>query len=263
MADLRIISYLPNPRLYKATIAARYSGATIEVVGAPPPEMPGWLWDYEARPIEESERGTPALERFARTARRGFQGMLYKTDRFLEANPFGDVPAAFGADGGVGLFESNSIMRAAARLGPNAAAICGETPLAQSRIDAFLDRTLLFAHDVQPYVLSGGRDAGLHSTMTETFEGFLEGIERALASHPFVAGETLSLADIVLVCELALLSNEGRFVAELEQNGLAPLIPRLRDFPNVWHHLERLAAEPPIAEDLGRYFRHMGMTAST
>ena len=36
MADLRIISYLPNPRLYKATIAARYSGATIEVVGAPP-----------------------------------------------------------------------------------------------------------------------------------------------------------------------------------------------------------------------------------
>lgn len=41
MADLRIVSYLANPRLYKATIVARYSGATSEVVGAPPPEMPG------------------------------------------------------------------------------------------------------------------------------------------------------------------------------------------------------------------------------
>ena len=38
MADLRIFSYLPNPRLYKATIAARYSGAEIEVIGAKPPE---------------------------------------------------------------------------------------------------------------------------------------------------------------------------------------------------------------------------------
>ena len=259
MADLRIVSYLPNPRLYKATIAARYSGATIQVVGAPPPEMPGWLWDYDARPIDDAEHGTPALERFARTTRRGFQGTLYKTDRFLEANPFGDVPAAFGAEGSVGLFESNSIMRAAARLGPNAASICGETPLEQSRIDAFLDRTLLFARDIQPYVLSGGRDTAVHATMQETFEGFLEGIERALAGHPFIAGETLSLADIAFVCELALLSNEGRFVAELEKNGLAPLTPRLPDFPNARGHLERLAAETPIAEDLGRYFRHMGV----
>ena len=63
MADLRIISYLPNPRLCKATIAARYADATIRVAGAPPPEMPSWLWDYEAHPIEEAERGTPALER--------------------------------------------------------------------------------------------------------------------------------------------------------------------------------------------------------
>ena len=261
MADLRIVSYLPNPRLYKATIAARYSGATIEVVGAPPPEMPGWLWDYDARPIEDAERDTPELERFARTTRRGFQGTLYKTDRFLEANPFGDVPAAFGADGSVGLFESNSIMRAAARLGPNAASICGETPLEQSRIDAFLDRTLLFARDVQPYLFSGGRDAASHATMTETFESFLEGIERALGTSAFVAGQTLSLADIVFVCELALLSNEGRFAPELEKNGHAPLIPRLREFPNAFAHLGRLAAEPHFAEDLGRYFRHMGVTA--
>jgi hypothetical protein len=37
--------------------------------------------------------------------------------RFLEAHPFGTVPVAFSPDGRVGIFESNSIMRAVARLG--------------------------------------------------------------------------------------------------------------------------------------------------
>jgi len=32
-ADLRIFTYLSNPRLYKAAIAARFSGARIEIVG--------------------------------------------------------------------------------------------------------------------------------------------------------------------------------------------------------------------------------------
>tara|TARA_B100000925_G_scaffold194747_1_gene147415 strand:+ start:115 stop:378 length:264 start_codon:yes stop_codon:yes gene_type:complete len=33
MSRIRIISYLPNPRIYKATIVERYSGAEIEVLG--------------------------------------------------------------------------------------------------------------------------------------------------------------------------------------------------------------------------------------
>ena len=129
MADLRIFSYLPNPRLYKATIAARFSGAEVEVVGAKPTELAGWLWDFDARELSDDDRRE--LERYARTAKKGFQGTLYKTDAFLAANPFGDVPAAFGEQGRVGIFESNSIMRAAARLGPNAEAICGKGPLEQ------------------------------------------------------------------------------------------------------------------------------------
>ncbi|MEO0817969.1 MAG: hypothetical protein AAFX86_11780 [Pseudomonadota bacterium] len=39
MADLRIFSYLPNPRLFKATIAARFSGAEVEIVGDKPPRL--------------------------------------------------------------------------------------------------------------------------------------------------------------------------------------------------------------------------------
>ena len=39
MADLRIFSYLPNPRIWKATIAARLNGVDLEVRGAKPSEL--------------------------------------------------------------------------------------------------------------------------------------------------------------------------------------------------------------------------------
>ena len=75
MTKLRILSYLPNPRLWKATIAARLAAVPIEV-----------------------RQGTG-----------GFVGkQLYKTEAFLDAAPFGAIPAAFSPDGKVGIFESNS-----------------------------------------------------------------------------------------------------------------------------------------------------------
>lgn len=48
MADLRIFSYLPNPRLYKATVAARYCGVDIELRSAAPRD------GYAASRIDES-----------------------------------------------------------------------------------------------------------------------------------------------------------------------------------------------------------------
>jgi hypothetical protein len=67
MADLRIFSYLPNPRVWKATIAARFCGAEIEVRGAPGKELRNWLCDYDACPLNEDEQR--ALSSFARTGR--------------------------------------------------------------------------------------------------------------------------------------------------------------------------------------------------
>lgn len=51
MADLRIFSYLPNSRLWKATIAARLCGVDVEIRGARPSELKDWLWDFDARPF--------------------------------------------------------------------------------------------------------------------------------------------------------------------------------------------------------------------
>ena len=48
---MRIFSYLSNPRVWKALIAADLCGVEVEVVGAPPPELGTWLWDYDARAL--------------------------------------------------------------------------------------------------------------------------------------------------------------------------------------------------------------------
>ena len=56
MSDIRIISYLPNPRVYKATIVARHSGAVIDVIGDKPPEMANWLWDYQAIKMSDADK---------------------------------------------------------------------------------------------------------------------------------------------------------------------------------------------------------------
>jgi elongation factor 1-gamma len=39
MTGLRIFSYLPNPRVWKANIAARFCGVDVEVRGASPKEL--------------------------------------------------------------------------------------------------------------------------------------------------------------------------------------------------------------------------------
>src|SRR5204863_2668374 len=130
MADLRIFSYLPNPRIWKATIAARLCGVELEVRGSSPKELQSWLWDFDARPLSSDE---PAASADVRVGKVGFRGTsLRKTDAFMAAHPFGTVPAAFSPDGKVGIFESNSIMRAVARLGE------------ASRVDSFLDASLVF-----------------------------------------------------------------------------------------------------------------------
>ncbi len=106
MSQLRIFSYLPNPRIWKATIAARLCGVEVEVRGSSPKELQSWLWDFDARPFSSDE---PAASAEVRVGKVGFKGAgLHKTDAFMEAHPFGTVPAAFSPDGKVGIFESNS-----------------------------------------------------------------------------------------------------------------------------------------------------------
>jgi elongation factor 1-gamma len=120
-------------------------GVEIEIRGAKPAELQSWLWDFDARALSADDAPESASEQTGRT---GFKGVkLRKTKSFLDAHPFGTVPAAFSPDGTVGIFESNSIMRAVARLGEGRFPVYGHGPYEASRVDSFLDASLAFARD--------------------------------------------------------------------------------------------------------------------
>jgi glutathione S-transferase len=252
---LRVFSYLPNPRLAKATIAARLCGVVIEIRGARPRELAGWLWDFDARPLEAEDNSTGT----AREARVGFAGTLHKTDAFLSAHPFGAVPAAFSPDGKIGIFESNAIARAVVRLAPERTGLYGDDPYTASRIDSFLDASLVFAREVQSYLLklaSGRVKPQTHERARAARDTYLGGIEQALApARAFLVGDALTLADIVFAAEIALFSAERASHHVLSEAALTPLYGEdLREaYSRALAHFARLCAHEAFAPDLGPY----------
>ena len=258
MTDLRIFSYLPNPRVWKATIAARFCGVDVEVRGAPAKELRDWLWDYDARPMAEHERAS--LSSLARTGRVGLTGaQLLKTDAFMEAQPFGNVPAAFGPGGKIGIFESNSIMRTVARLGAAKFALYGRDAYEASRIDSFLDVSLVFARDSQIYLLalSGGTvDAAVHTRAREAFAIYASGIEQALSPRrDTLVDSGISLADICFAAELALFMNEHARAEQLRKLGLDKILhPEVQhQYPRTFAHFSRLVEHEHFRSDLKPY----------
>jgi glutathione S-transferase len=266
MADLRIFSYLPNPRVWKATIAARFCGVEIEVRGAPGAELRNWLWDYDARLLSAEEQGD--LSSLARTGRVGMTGArLFKSDAFLEAQPFGNVPAAFSPGGEVGIFESNSIMRAVARLGKERFPLYGSDVYQASRIDSFLDVSLIFARDTQIYLLSlldGTVNEPIHARAREAFAIYAAGIEQALSPRGgSLAGEGITLADICFATELALFMNEHARVRQLNERGLSKILHQnvATEFPRMMAHFAGLAEHPHFKPDLEPYLRKLSAAA--
>lgn len=263
--QLRIFTYLPNPRLYKATITGRLLGVDIEIRGDKPPALANWLWDYDAVPLDEAAR--EAHSQHARKARTGFGGTLYKTDAFLAAHPYGTVPAAFGEHGNVGIFESNSIMRAVARLGGEGHTLYGDDALSASRIDSFLDTSLVFARDSQIYLLGLMKDESnndIYRATQEALAHWLGGIEAALGVSPYICGQALTLADICFAAEVALMHNEFYRRDALKTLGLEPMLTNAleRDFPATGKHFRQLCAEPAFAADLDEYLQKMRTTTS-
>lgn len=258
MSDLRIFSYLPNPRIWKATIAARLCGIEIEVRGSSPKELQSWLWDFDARPLSSGEQ---ARLGDAAAGKVGFTGALHKTSAFMEAHPFGTVPAAFSPDGKLGIFESNSIMRAVARLGESKFPLYGRGPYEAARVDSFLDASLVFARDAQLYLLSlmnGTVSSEIHSRARDGFVVYAAGISQALSpDREYLVGDNVTLADICFAAELSLFFNEVPRARELEKKGLGQIlhIGLGAQFPLAFAHFARLREHPAFAPDLTAYLK--------
>jgi len=257
MSELRIFSYLPNPRIWKATIAARLCGIEVEVRGSSPRELASWLWDFDARPLSGNEH---EVSTDVQVGKVGFQGTsLYKTSAFMEAHPFGAVPAAFSPDGKTGIFESNSIMRAVARLGESRFPLYGRDAYEASRVDSFLDASLVFARDAQIYLLSlisGTVSPETQARARDGFAVYAAGVNQALSpDREFLVGNTLTIADICFVAELSLFFNEKKSAGELKKKDLKPILHARvgAEFPRAFAHLSRLRKHPAFAPDVEPY----------
>lgn len=239
--DIRIFSYLPNPRVWKSLITAKLGNVNLKVIGDKPMSLANWLWDFDAQELTSSD--FEEMKSYKRKSKRGFKGALYKTDKFLEKNPFGTVPAGFNFDGSEGVFESNSIMRAVARFSDDSSLYGDNDPFKQSRIDSFLDANLVFAREFQVYTLEiDSLNDYLYKRMTSAYLFYLDGIERALSITEFIVGDKISIADISFVCDLAQFLRERDKKENLNQQGYE-LISRNfeKEFPNSYFHLKTLS----------------------
>ena len=252
MYKLKIFSYLPNPRVWKSLIAGNICGVEVEVIGDNPANLGSWLWDFNPKRLDEDELN-PDHE-YARTGKRGFSGVLYKTDSFLKAHPFGTVPAAFSPKGDIGIFESNSILRAVARVGKEFN-LYGKDPYEASRIDSFLDANLVFAREAQVYMLDYENVSKEgYERMTAAYEFYLSGIEAALWESPYIAGSDLSIADISFVCDFSQFLREGHYEDILKDRGFGLIAEKFKDeYPKTFKHLFSLAKRKEFSSVLGTY----------
>src|SRR5258708_14066919 len=97
-------------------------------------------------------------------------------------------------------------MRAVARLGQSSFPLYGRDAFEASRIDSFLDVSLVFARDSQIYLLSlmdGSVNEAIQARARDAFATYASGIEHALSSgRDVLVGEDISLPVISFATQL-------------------------------------------------------------
>jgi glutathione S-transferase len=239
--------------VWKSIITAKIGGIDLEVVGDKPNNMPNWLWDFDAKPISEEDK--QELKSFEIKSKRGFKGSLYKTDDFIEQHPFGTVPAGFVGEGRLGVFESNSILRAVARECKDKSLYGGNDLNLTSRIDSFLDANLVFSREFQVYLLELEDITPYTYKRTKAaYEFYLDGLEKALSLTRFLAGDQLTIADISFVCEFAQFLREGHYLEQLETRNLALISENFQiDYPVTFQHFKTLCNQEEFLDVMGSY----------
>ena len=239
--------------MWKSLITAKLISINVNVIGDKPRNLPEWLWDFDARKLNDID--VKDLTKFKRQSKRGFKVDLYKTDDFLVKHPFGTVPAGFNFDGSVGIFESNSIMRAVARSSDDHNLYGGSNRMQQSRIDSFLDANLGFAREFQVYVLELDElNDYLYKRMTSAYLFYLDGIEKALANQSYIVGNELSIADISFVCDFAQFLRERDSKEIINNHGYEIISKNFEEeFPYVFEHLIKLYQRQEFKEVMHDY----------
>ncbi|KAI3805167.1 hypothetical protein L1987_27283 [Smallanthus sonchifolius] len=132
-------------------------------------------------------------------------GVSNKTSEFLKMNPLGKVPVLETPDGVI--FESNAIARYVARLKTDTCSLFGSSPIEYGQIEQWIDFASL---EIDLNLLAWLRlRFGLDNYVAAVEEASIAALKRALsalniylASHNFLVGDDVTLADIIMICNL-------------------------------------------------------------
>ncbi|KAM7478776.1 hypothetical protein LguiA_026989 [Lonicera macranthoides] len=157
-----------NKNAYKALIAAEYAGVKVEI--------------------------TPNFE----------MGVSNKTPEFLKMNPIGKVPVLETPDGPI--FESNAIARYVAKLKPGNS-LFGSSPIEYGHIEQWIDfASMEIDANISAWLYPR---MGYRVHLPPAEEAAISALKRALgalnthlASNTFLVGHSVTLADIVMTCNL-------------------------------------------------------------
>ncbi|XP_027357789.1 elongation factor 1-gamma-like isoform X2 [Abrus precatorius] len=195
-----------NKNAYKTLIAAEYSGVQVELA-----------LNFE-------------------------MGVSNKTPQFLKMNPLGKVPVLETPDGPV--FESNAIARYVTSLkGDNI--LYGSSPIDRARIDQWIDfsSTEIDGHVFSLYLPRLGFapylppvEEAANSALKRSFGA----LNTHLASNTYLVGHSVTLADIIMTCNLHL--------------GFTKLLVKsfTSEFPHVERYFWTLVNQPNFRKILGQ-----------
>ncbi|KVI03051.1 elongation factor 1-gamma 2-like [Cynara cardunculus var. scolymus] len=133
-------------------------------------------------------------------------GVSNKAPEFLKMNPIGKVPVLETPDGPV--FESNAIARYVARLKTDTS-LFGSSPIEYGQVEQWIDFS---SFEIDSKLMGWLYPRfGYANYVAPVEEAFIDGLKRALgalntylASHTFLVGHGVTLADIIMTCNLYL-----------------------------------------------------------
>ncbi|CAI0375116.1 unnamed protein product [Linum tenue] len=168
-------------------------------------------------------------------------GVTNKTPEFLKMNPIGKIPVLETPEGAV--FESNAIARYVAKLKADNP-LFGSTTIEYGQIEQWIDFSSL---EIDAPLLSYFKarmgwtpyfPAVEEATLADLKRG-LGALNTHLASNTYVVGDSITLADIVVACNLYL--------------GFARLLPKTftSEFPHVERYFWTLVNQPNFKKILG------------
>ncbi|EEC80835.1 hypothetical protein OsI_23436 [Oryza sativa Indica Group] len=131
-------------------------------------------------------------------------GVSNKTPEFLKMNPLGKIPVLETPEGAV--FESNAIARYVARLKDNSS-LCGSSLIDYSHIEQWMDFSATevdanIGRWLYPRLGFGPYVPALEEFAITSLKRSLGALNTHLASNTYLVGHSVTLADIVMTCNL-------------------------------------------------------------